>query len=199
VVALDDPVYLEALARVLAWRAEAVTAGLPEPFAASLATVSPAGAPSVRVVLVKEIDPRGFAFFTHRDSAKGRDLAATPRAALALFWAPLGRQVRADGPVVAVSDAESDAYFAARPRLSQVGAWASHQSEPLDDRETLEARVAEIEGRFAGRDVPRPPRWGGYRLVPERLELWEAGQGRLHHRVEIVRDGNRWHRRLLNP
>ncbi len=196
---MNDPVYLEALTEVLAWRAEAVSTGAPEPFAAALATVSQSGWPSVRVVLVKEVDPRGFAFFTNRTSTKGRDLLATPRAALVLFWAALGRQVRAEGAVELVSDAESDAYFAARPRLSQLGAWASRQSEPLASRDQLDAAVAEAEARFALQAVPRPPHWGGFRLVPERLELWQAGRGRLHHRRELVRGPRGWESRLVNP
>ncbi len=194
-----DPIYLDALQQVLAWRAEAVAAGLPEPFAASLATVSPDGQPAVRIVLVKEVDPRGFAFFTNRESAKGRDLQATPRAALVLFWPQLGRQVRVEGRVEPVSEAESDAYFAARPRLSQAGAWASVQSRPLASRAELEARVAEVEARHAHGPIPRPPHWGGYRLVPERLELWQAGAGRLHDRTEVRRGPTGWTRALLNP
>jgi len=196
---MSDPVFLEALAEILAWRADAVARGVPEPFAAALATVTPEGRPAVRVVLVKEVDPRGFAFFTNRLSAKGRHLSANPRAALDMFWPASGRQVRVEGEVQPVPDAESDAYFAARPRLSQIGAWASLQSEPLASRDELESRLAELETRYAGREIPRPPHWGGYRLIPERLELWQAGQGRLHHRVE-VREGPRgWVRRLLNP
>jgi len=194
-----DPIFVEAVQQILDWRVQAEAAGVPEPFAASLATVSPEGWPAVRVVLVKQVDARGFAFYTNRGSTKGRDLQATPRAALALFWPQLGRQVRAEGAVEPVSDAESDAYFADRPRLSQLGAWASEQSRPLSSRELLEARVAEVAARFEGGPVPRPPHWGGYRLVPRRLELWQAGTGRLHERVEVVSEPNGWTRRLLNP
>lgn len=196
---MSDPVFLEALTEVLAWRAEALASGAPEPFAASLATVSPEGLPSVRIVLVKEVDLRGFAFFTNRRSAKGAHLAATCRAALCLFWPTLGRQVRTEGRVEVIADAESDAYFAARPRLSQVGAWASLQSEPLGSRDLLEQRVAEVEAQHAGAPIPRPAHWGGYRLVPDRLELWQAGQGRLHHRWEVRRGPHGWVRRLLHP
>lgn len=172
-----------------------------DPTAAALATADARGRPSVRVVLVKGADARGISFFTNRDSRKGRELAANPFAALCLHWPELGEQVRVEGPVEVLAEAESDAYFATRPRESQLGAWASRQSAPLASRADLEAAFRAAEARFAGGPVPRPPRWGGYLLVPEAVEFWRSAAGRLHHREAYARapGGAGWSVTLLNP
>jgi pyridoxamine 5'-phosphate oxidase len=170
-----------------------------DPTAAALATVDARGSPSVRIVLVKAFDARGFVFHTNRESRKARELAANPRAALAFHWAAIGEQVRAEGEVSPLGDAESDAYFATRPRASRIGAWASRQSAPLASREELESAVREIEARFAGREVPRPPFWGGYVLAPARIEFWTSEESRLHRRTLFFRDGDRWRTSLLYP
>jgi pyridoxamine 5'-phosphate oxidase len=182
------------------WYGEAVAAGLPEPSAMALATATPDGAPSVRFLLLKGIDDDGVQFFTNYESRKGRELAENPRAALAMFWQPLQRQVRLEGTVTPLDEAESDAYFATRARGSRIGAWASLQSRTIPDREWLEARVAETEARFPDDDVPRPPYWGGYRLVPDAVELWQGRPNRLHERRHFTRgeDGT-WHEQLLSP
>jgi pyridoxamine 5'-phosphate oxidase len=169
--------------------------------AMTLATVDARGRPAARVVLLKGVDARGFVFFTNRESKKGHDLLAHPFAALCIHWPAAQQQVRVEGRVEHVSDAESDAYFATRPRESQLGAWASQQSEPLASREALEARARELAERYP-ETVPRPPHWGGYRVVPERIELWFAGPGRLHDRFayERVPGGEaEWTMTRLNP
>jgi pyridoxamine 5'-phosphate oxidase len=167
--------------------------------AAALATVDARGQPSARIVLVKSVDPRGFAFYTNRESRKGRELAENPRAALCFHWPAIGEQVRVEGEVSLLGDEESDAYFATRPRVSQLGAWASRQSAPLESRAALEAAARASEERFAGREVPRPPFWGGYLLRPERIEFWVSAEGRLHHRTLFERVGEAWRESLLNP
>jgi pyridoxamine 5'-phosphate oxidase len=166
----------------------------------ALATANAHGAPSVRFVLVREIEPDGLYFYTSYESQKARELDENPRAALAWHWASLGIQVRVAGAVERADAARSDAYFAKRPRGSQLGAWASPQSQPIASREVLEARVRELEIRFADADVPRPETWGGYRLVPERIELWHDGEHRLHDRFayERTREGG-WRRTRLAP
>ena len=172
---------------------------LPDPTAMSLATVSSDGAPSVRIVLLKSVDERGFVFYTNLNSRKGRELAATPRAALCFYWPALDTQIRIEGSVEPVSDAEADAYFASRARESQIGAWASRQSEALSSRDELRERVAAVEARFADRPVPRPPHWSGRRVEPSSIEFWHAGEFRLHERRRYERDGNRWTMRRLFP
>ena len=172
---------------------------LPEPTAMMLATVDAAGAPSARVVLLKALDERGFVFFTNFGSRKGRELAANPRATLLFHWQHLVWQVRVDGVVERVDDAAADAYFASRPRESQIGAWASAQSTPLERDDILDARVREVEARFAGRAVPRPPYWGGYRVVPARIEFWHGRAHRLHERRVFERDGADWRMHRLFP
>jgi pyridoxamine 5'-phosphate oxidase len=185
---------------VAEWYGEAVANGLPEPSAMALATATPDGAPSVRFVLMKAIDDDGVQFFTNYESRKGRELAENPRASLAMFWQPLQRQVRLEGRVEVLDAAESDAYFATRARGSRIGAWASLQGRAIPDREWLEARVAETEARFPGDDVPRPPYWGGYRLIPDAVELWQGRPSRLHERRHFLRgpDGE-WTEELLAP
>lgn len=181
------------------WFQEASTSEPSDANAMSLATADADGRPSVRIVLLKDVDPRGFTFYTNTLSRKGRELAANPHAHLNFFWKSLGRQVRIDGTVQPVSAAEADAYFAVRPRASQIGAWASFQSEPLDDRATLEGRVAEFTAKYDGGDVPRPPHWSGYRVVPSRIEFWQNRESRLHERYIYDRAGSGWARSMQYP
>lgn len=162
------------------------------PETACLSTLGPDQTPEGRMVLVKGFDHRGFAFFTNLESHKARSLREHPRAGLTFHWIPLGRQIRLRGPVEPVADAEADAYFATRPRGSQLGAWASDQSRELESREALEARVRDVEGRFEGLDVARPPHWSGFRIVPVTLEFWQEGAFRLHDRFVFRRDGEGW-------
>lgn len=194
---LADP-----LAAVRAWVDEAVTEDNEvEPTAMTLATIGEDRAgplPDARVVLCKGID-HGLVFYTSRGSAKGQQLAASPVAAAVFLWATMERQVRVRGRVEVVDDATSDAYFASRPRESQVGAWASSQSDVVEDRDALDAQRAAIETRFAGRDVPRPSTWGGYRLVPDEVELWQGRPGRLHDRLRWQRHGDGWVVDRLQP
>jgi pyridoxamine 5'-phosphate oxidase len=164
-----------------------------------LATTDAAGQPSARLVLLRGVDQRGFVFFTNYNSRKGRELDANPRAALCIYWPTLDEQIRVEGPVTRVSAGESDAYFARRPRGSQLGAWASQQSDVLATRETLEERYREIERRFEGRAVDRPSFWGGYRIAPTRIEFWYGRPDRLHDRVLYVRDGTAWRIERLYP
>ena len=180
------------------WFAEA--SGLMEDReAVALATSSPEGAPSVRMVLMRHHDGLSFGWYTNYDSRKGRDLAANPRAALLWYCEPLGRQIRIEGHVEKMSDAESDAYFATRHRGSQLGAHASHQSQPLASREELDEKVEEFAALYEGRDVPRPRFWGGYRLTPNRFEFWQHRESRLHDRIVYVPDGSSWRRERQAP
>lgn len=165
----------------------------------TLATADTSGRPSARMVLLRGVDERGFVFFTNFDSRKGRELDTNPRAALCIHWVALDEQIRVEGDVERLSDAESDAYFDSRPRGSRLGAWASEQSQVLPSRETLEERYREIERRFDGREVTRPPFWGGYRVVPRRIEFWYGRPDRLHDRVLYLRDGERWRIERLYP
>jgi len=181
------------------WFAEARASELSDPEAMALATVNEAGRPSLRMVLLKGHGPDGFVFYTNEESAKGRELAQNPNAALLFHWKSLRRQVRLEGAVARVSSAEADAYFATRARDSQLGAWASDQSRPLANRSTFEAQFEEMKRRFEGCDVPRPPYWGGYRLVPDRIEFWTDREHRLHERRLFVRDGDSWTEGLLYP
>ena len=165
----------------------------------TVATVDAHGRPSARVVLVKGYDTSGFVFYTNTLSRKGRELAANPRVAMCLFWDPLMEQVRVEGHVTPVSDAEADAYWAGRHPGSQIGAWASDQSEPLEGREVLEARVASFAERFGAGPIPRPAHWSGYRVVPDRIEFWRSLPNRLHERTCYSLDDGEWRVSLLHP
>ncbi len=191
----DDPIAL-----FLACRAEAREAGAPQDATiAVLATATPDGMPSARCVLVKEVGPEGFFLYTNYKSRKARELEANPRAALCFHWSETGAQFRIEGEVSRTTGAQSDAYFASRPRESQLGAWASDQSEPIASRDVLLARFAEAEARFEGRPVERPAHWGGYRIVPDRIEHWKNGPHRLHDRFVYVREGDGWRVTRLAP
>ncbi len=182
------------------WLAEAgTTSGLTYANAATLSTVDPQGHPEGRIVLLKGADERGFIFFTNYDSAKGRALEAHPQAALTFYWDRLGRQVRVRGGVERVPASESDAYFASRPRVSRIGAWASEQSRSLASRTELEARVAELEDRYPGEEIPRPPHWGGFLLRPREVEFWQEGPFRLHDRILFRREAPGWTTDRLFP
>lgn len=189
------------LALFEAWFAEAKASEPNDPDAMALATVDATGLPDVRMVLLKAADARGFVFYTNEQSAKGGELASNPKAALVMHWKSIRRQVRARGAIERVSATEADAYFASRSRPSQVGAWASDQSRPLDSRATFEARVAEVEKRFDGKDVTRPPHWGGYRINPVQIEFWMDRPYRLHDRVRFTRNnaGEAWTKTRLYP
>lgn len=172
---------------------------LPEPNAMSLATVGMSGNPSVRIVLLKDVDERGFVFYTNLEGRKGRELRTHPVAAICFHWAPLEVQVRAEGPVTSVSDEEADAYFATRARESQIGAWASIQSQPIENAVDLANRIEEFEAKFDGKEVTRPPFWSGFRLKPSRIEFWKSRPGRLHERHLYTRSGESWQMETLYP
>ena len=190
----DDPIAL-----FNAWYQEARSAEVNDADAMALATATGGGSPSVRIVLLKGHGPDGFTFYTNADSRKGEELAGNPQAALLFHWKSLRRQVRIEGPIEEVEAVEADAYFASRSRDSQIGAWASEQSRPLDCRETFEARYAEFVTRFEGEDVPRPPRWTGFRVKPEVMEFWSDRPHRLHERRLFRRADKGWTEGLLFP
>ena len=177
------------------------TPGIAEPTGMTLSTVGADGRPTARVVLLKSVDADGLVFYTNFTSRKGREIAAQPAVCLSFWWPQLESQVRFEGRAVKVTEAEADAYFASRPRMSQVGAWASYQSQPLDSRAELEARFEELSRRYEGKAVPRPPHWGGYRVAPVAVEFWWNRPGRLHERELYTRaaPGEPWKLTLLNP
>jgi pyridoxamine 5'-phosphate oxidase len=197
----DFPDVAEPFAPFSAWMAEAKAAEPRDPDAMALATVDAAGMPNVRMVLLKEWGPDGFVFYTNRESVKGHELDGQGGAALALYWKSLSRQVRMRGPVEPVPAAQSDAYFASRPRGAQTGAWASKQSQPLESREALQAAVAAVEEKYGNEPVPRPPHWIGYRLVPVYIEFWTEQPYRLHERIVFTREAADapWSRKRLYP
>jgi len=190
----DDP-----LALFHAWFQDAIRSGVYLPESMALGTATPDGKPSVRLVLLKGYDERGFVFFTNYESRKAAELEANPEATLVFHWAILQRQIRMEGTVQRITKAESDAYFRSRTRGSQIGAWASRQSEPLAAREELEERDKQYEAEFKGGEVPLPPFWGGYRLKPRSIEFWQGRANRLHDRIKFVRDQEGWARLRLYP
>ena len=181
------------------WYAQAEEAGCTEPNAMTVSTIGADGGPDSRIVLARGIDQDGITFFTNRESAKGREIAENALAAVTFGWLELHRQVRVRGNITQASDEASDAYFASRPRASQIGAWASPQSQPIADRGVLDARITEFTARFDGIDVPRPPHWGGYVVSIEQIEFWQGRPSRLHDRFLYVRDGERWNINRLAP
>ena len=181
------------------WFAEARTNEPNDPEAMAFATADAQGRPSVRIVLLRRVGPDGFGFFTNLDSRKGLELGDNPYGALAIHWKSSRKQIRAEGRVEQVSDAEADEYFGSRSRDSRIGSWASDQSRPLESRELFEQRLEEMQKRFEGQEVPRPPRWSGYRLIPDRIEFWSDRPHRLHERRVFMLEGDRWSEGLLYP
>lgn len=196
---MDDMVVDDPFALFARWFADAEASEPRDPNAMAVATLGDDGMPSVRILLLKGVDLRGFVFYTNMESRKGRQIAANPKVALCFHWKSLGRQVRVEGPTERVTDAESDVYFASRARGSQIGAWASRQSQPLESRAVLERAVADTEARYGAGAVPRPPHWSGRRVLPERIEFWRDREFRLHDRIVYLRAGQGWQTERLYP
>lgn len=191
---LPDPI-----AQFRQWFDAALNAQLPEPNAMHVSTVTAEGRPDGRIVLLKDVSDRGFTFYTNYESRKGQDLTNRPFAALTFFYPELERQIRIEGGVEKISPEESDAYFASRPRGSQIGAWVSHQSSVVSNRDVLETRQRELEAQFASQPIPRPPHWGGFRVVPDSLEFWQGRPSRLHDRIRYRKEGADWILDRLSP
>jgi pyridoxamine 5'-phosphate oxidase len=187
------------IAQFRRWFDAALAADLHEPNAMTLATATPEGRPSARIVLLKGFDERGFVFYTSYEGRKGRELETNPTCALVFYWGELERQVRVEGRVSRIPEEESDEYFGSRPRGSQLGAWASEQSRPVEGRDALEERLRNLEAEYEGRELPRPPFWGGYRVEPEVMEFWQGRENRLHDRLVYRRSGGSWMRERLQP
>ena len=196
---MTNPSHMDPFAWFAAWFAEAQASELNDPNAMTVATTTADGHPSARIVLLKDYDERGFVFYTNKQSRKGQELIANPRAALLFHWKSLHRQIRIEGPVQDVTDAEADGYYASRARISRLGAWASDQSRPLPARAELERRVAEMEASYPGETIPRPPHWSGFRVVPESFEFWQDMPFRLHDRHVFTRTATGWTESLLFP
>lgn len=194
-----DPLYLEAVNAFREKYARTAKLGMREPSAMSLATVDANGQPSIRTVLLRGIDERGFVFFTNSQSRKGEQMTGNPQVAITFYWDAWAEQVHVEGRAAVIPDSESDKYWKTRARLSQIGAWASAQSRPLAGRDEFMSSVAEIEKRFEGQDVPRPPHWFGYLVVPHRIELWSGREGRLHERFVYEADSETWTKQMLYP
>jgi len=195
----ESDAHPDPIAQFRRWFDEALAAGLHEPNAMTVATATPDGRPSARVVLLKGFDERGFVFYTNYEGRKGGELQTNPYCAIVFYWGELERQVRVEGRASRVPEEESDEYFGSRPRGSRLGAWASEQSRPVESRGALEERLRDLEAEYEGREVPRPPFWGGYRVEPEVIEFWQGRENRLHDRLVYRRSGGSWRRERLQP
>jgi pyridoxamine 5'-phosphate oxidase len=196
---LETEAHSDPMLQFRQWFDQALAADLIEPNAMTLATVDATGQPSARMVLLKGLESGGFDFFTNYNGRKGQELATNPKAALVFWWGELERQVRIEGTVSPITAAESDQYFHSRPIGSQLGAWASPQSQVIADRQVLETRLAEVKAQYEGKEIPRPPHWGGYRLTPHAIEFWQGRSNRLHDRLLYTRTGNTWQQVRLAP
>ena len=195
----EQDILPDAIQQFEKWWSEAIASEIEEPNAMTLATINEQGFPSARIVLVKDISEQGFSFFSNYNSDKGQQINAQNRGALLFFWKELERQVRIEGTIEKLSDADSDAYFASRPRGSRIAAWSSPQSEIIADRSVLDQRAAEFEEKFQNQDVPRPPHWGGYLVRPLSIEFWQGRSSRMHDRLKYIKEGNGWKIERLAP